>query len=159
MPLLLFFNSRSNVWFTCAHCKNCTFIKKSTYLYVLCSQGVNVPLPRTVTPVQEGPIHGSSWAFPGVTLVMYMTCGCSDVCILSFSNNLTFLPVCTTWTSLVAQTVKNPPAMPEMQVWSLAREDPLEEEMATHSSILAWRVPMDRGAWQATVQSQTRLSD
>ena len=45
---------------------------------------------------------------------------------------------------------------------SLDWEDPLEEEMATHSSILAWRIPMDRGAWRATVQgvakSWTRLS-
>ena len=37
--------------------------------------------------------------------------------------------------------VKNLPAVQEMWVWSLGREDPLEEEMATHSSILAWRVP------------------
>ena len=41
----------------------------------------------------------------------------------------------------MAQTVKNPPAMQETQVRSLASEDPLEKEMATHSSILAWRVP------------------
>ena len=46
-----------------------------------------------------------------------------------------------TWASLVAQTVKNPPAMQETRVWSLGREDPLEEEMATHSRILAWRIP------------------
>ena len=44
-------------------------------------------------------------------------------------------------TSLVAQTVKNLPAMQEMQVRSLGWEDPLEKGMATHSSILAWRVP------------------
>ena len=37
--------------------------------------------------------------------------------------------------------VKNPPAMQETQVQSLGQEDPLEEEMATHSSILAWRIP------------------
>ena len=37
-------------------------------------------------------------------------------------------------------------------VQSLCREGPLEKEMATHSSILAWRLPMDRGAWGATVQ-------
>ena len=36
---------------------------------------------------------------------------------------------------------KNPPAMQEMQVWSLGQEDPLEKEMATHSSILAWKNP------------------
>ena len=46
-----------------------------------------------------------------------------------------------TWAPLVAQTVKNPPAMEETRVRSLGQEDPLEEEMATHSSILAWRIP------------------
>ena len=45
--------------------------------------------------------------------------------------------------SLVAQTVQNPPAMWETWVRSLGWEDPLEEGMATHSSILAWRIPMD----------------
>ena len=55
------------------------------------------------------------------------------------------------WVSLVAQRVKNPPAMRETWVPSLGWEDPLEEGMATHSSILAWRIPMDREAWQATV--------
>ena len=50
--------------------------------------------------------------------------------------------------------VKNPPAMQEpqeTQVRSLGPEDPLEEEMATHSSILSWKIPMDRGTWRATV--------
>ena len=41
----------------------------------------------------------------------------------------------------MAQMVKNPPAMQEMQVRSLGREDPLEKGMATRSSILAWRIP------------------
>ena len=63
----------------------------------------------------------------------------------------------------MAQMVKNLPAVWETWVQSLGWEDPLEEGMATHSSILAWRIPMDRGAWQATVhgvaKSQTRLSD
>ena len=45
------------------------------------------------------------------------------------------------WASLVAQPVKNLPAMQETQVQSLGREDPLEKEMATHFSILAWRIP------------------
>ena len=65
--------------------------------------------------------------------------------------------------SLVAQTVKNPPVMWETWVQSLGWDDPLEESMATHSSILAWRMPMDRRAWWATVhgaaQSRTGLSD
>ena len=47
--------------------------------------------------------------------------------------------------------VKNPLAARETWVQSLGREDPLEEGMATHSSILAWRIPMDREAWRATV--------
>ena len=59
--------------------------------------------------------------------------------------------------------VKNLPGMQETWVQSLSWEDPLQEGMATHSSILAWRIPMDRGAWQATVQgvkkSQILLSD
>ena len=53
--------------------------------------------------------------------------------------------------SLVAQLVKNPPAMQETPVRFLGWEDPLEEGMATHSSMLAWRIPMDRVAWQAIV--------
>ena len=56
------------------------------------------------------------------------------------------------WVPLVAQTVKNPLAMQETWVLSLGWEDPLEEGMATHSSILARRIPMDRGAWWAIVQ-------
>ena len=45
------------------------------------------------------------------------------------------------WTSLVAQTVKHPPTTQETQVQSLGQEDLLEKEMATHSSILAWKIP------------------
>ena len=55
------------------------------------------------------------------------------------------------WAFLVAQTVKNPPAVQETGVQSLGWEDPLEEGIATHSSILAQRIPMDRGPWWATV--------
>ena len=47
--------------------------------------------------------------------------------------------------SLVAQTVKNLPAMQEIQVQSLGREDPLEKGMATHPSTLAWRIPCTEG--------------
>ena len=51
----------------------------------------------------------------------------------------------------MAQTVKNPTVMWETWVPFLDWEDLLEEGMATHSNILAWRIPMDRGAWQAPV--------
>ena len=59
----------------------------------------------------------------------------------------------TQMTSLVAQMVKNIPAMQETRVPSLGWEDSLEEDMATNSSILAWRIPMDR---QATVHGVTK---
>ena len=66
------------------------------------------------------------------------------------------------WASLVAQRaspgakmVKNLPAMREIWIWSLCWEDPLEESTATHSSILAWRIPMDGRAWWATVHGVT----
>ena len=52
------------------------------------------------------------------------------------------------WASLVAQTIKNPP-MRETRVQSLGWEDPWEEGMVTHSSVLTWRIRMDKGAWQA----------
>ena len=51
----------------------------------------------------------------------------------------------------MAWKVKNPPAMQETWFPSLGWEHPLEEDMATHSSILGWRIPMDRGALRATV--------
>ena len=59
-------------------------------------------------------------------------------------------------TLLGAHMVKNLPTGQETQVQSLGREDPLEEEMATHSSIPAWGNPMDRGAWWATVRGVTK---
>ena len=67
------------------------------------------------------------------------------------------------WGCLVAQMVKNLPAMRETCVLSLGCEDPLEEGMAIHSRILTWRIPMDRGVWRATghgvAKSWTRLSN
>ena len=60
-------------------------------------------------------------------------------------------PTSIIWASLVAQLVKNTPAMQETWVRSLGWEDPLEEGMATHSSIFAGRIPVDRGAWWAVV--------
>ena len=57
--------------------------------------------------------------------------------------------------------VKNLPAMKETQFSSLGGEESLEEDMATYTSIIAWRIPMDRGAWRAAVhrvaKGQTRL--
>ena len=53
--------------------------------------------------------------------------------------------------------VNKPPPMWETWVQSLGWEDPLEESMAIHSSILAWRIPMYREAWQATAQGVAKL--
>ena len=67
------------------------------------------------------------------------------------------------WASLVAQMVKNLPAMQDTHVWSLGGEDPLEKGMATHCWYSCLENSMDRGVWRVTVpevwKSQTQLSD
>ena len=66
------------------------------------------------------------------------------------------------WASLIAQTVKNLPAVQETQVEFLGQEDPLEKGMATHSSVLAWRIPWTKkpvGPQSAGSQSQTQPSN
>ena len=70
-------------------------------------------------------------------------------------------PLQYSWVSLVAQMVKNLTAMQKTWVRSLVWEDALEEGMATHSSILAWRIPMDRGACPVhrVPKCWTQLSD
>ena len=59
--------------------------------------------------------------------------------------------------SLVAQTVKNLPAMQETKVQSLGQEDPLEKDMATHSSILAWRIPWTKEPGRLQFMGSQRL--
>ena len=81
---------------------------------------------------------------------------CSSVCIESacsagdpgsilwgrrFAGEGIGCPLQYSWTSLMTQTVKNPPTMQETWVWSLGWEDPLEKAMAPHSSTLAWKIP------------------
>ena len=60
---------------------------------------------------------------------------------------------------MMAQTVKNLPVMQETWVQSLDWEDPLGKEMATHSSILAWKIPWTEATVLGVTKSQTRLSD
>ena len=69
-----------------------------------------------------------------------------------------YIPFSTPWASLVAQRLKHLPAMWETWVRSLGREDPLEKEMATHSSILAWRIPWteEPGGLQSTGSQRVR---
>ena len=77
--------------------------------------------------------------------------------IISFLLRLSNIPWCVCVHHIFihvfpsGSAVKNPPAVLEMWTLSLGRKDPLEKEMATHSSILVWKNPMNRGAWQATV--------
>ena len=99
----------------------------------------------------HGTVHGvansGTWLSDWTELINCMLNVCSFCC----------------WAFLVALSVKNLPTMQETWVLSLGWDDPLEEEMATDSSILAWRISMDRGGWWATVhevaKSGTWLSD
>ena len=80
-----------------------------------------------------------------ITFLPYIPEYTTIVCSLTiFSHNFTLL-----WASIVAQLVKNPPAMQETWVQSLRWEDPLEKGKAIHSSILAWRIP-----WTQSLGSQ-----
>ena len=69
-----------------------------------------------------------------------------------FHTSLSGVTNAVSWVSLVAQLVKNLPAKQETLVGFLGQEDPLEKGMATHSSILAWRIPW-RGTWQSACSS------
>ena len=60
------------------------------------------------------------------------------------------------WTPLVAQMVKNLPTVWEAWVQSLGWEDSLEQSIATHSSTLVYRIPMDSGTWRGTVHGVTK---
>ena len=77
--------------------------------------------------------------YPGSSVGKESACNMGDCS--SIPREVIGYPLQYSWTSLVAQTVKNPPALWETWVQSLGWEVALEEGMATHSSILAWRIP------------------
>ena len=91
-----------------------------------------------------------SWGFPGSSAGKESACNAEDPSSIPGSGRFPgegiVYPLQYSWASLVAQMVKNLPAMQETWVQSLGWEDPLEECLATHSSILAWRILLDRGA-------------
>ena len=93
--------------------------------------------------------------FPGNSAGKEFTCTAGDPGLIPGSGSSPGegigYPCQYSWASLVAQIVKNLPAMRETTLRSLGPEDPLEDSMATHSSILAWRISMDRGACWAIV--------
>ena len=103
---------------------------------------------RQSTPVLLG--------FPSDSVGKESTCNAGDPSLIPGSGSSPGegidYPLQYSWSSLMTQTIKNPPAMQETWVRSLGWEDPLEEGMATHSSILAWKIPRT-WAWQATVHT------
>ena len=104
--------------------------------------------------------------FPDSSVGKESTCSAGDLSSIPGSGRLAGermgYPLQYSWASLVAQLIKNPPAMRETRVQSLGWEDPLEKGKATHSSIFAWNFSMDRRAWWHTVHGAsehwTRLS-
>ena len=84
-------------------------------------------------------------SFPGTSAGKESTCNAGDPSSIPGSGRSTGegigYPLQYSWASLVAQQVKDPPAMQEMWVQSLGWEDPLEKGKATHSSSLPWRIP------------------
>ena len=83
--------------------------------------------------------------FPHSSVSKESTCNAGDPSSIPGSGRSTGEGMCNplqySWASLVAQLVKNLPAVRETWVWSLGWEDPLKKQNATHSSILAWRIP------------------
>ena len=101
------------------------------------------------------------WGFPGSSAGKESTCNARDPSLIpglgrSLGEGIGY-PLQYSWASLVSQTVKNPCAMQETWVQSLGWDDPLEEDITNHASIPAWRIPMDRGAWQAAVHGSLRV--
>ena len=108
-----------------------------------------IPLTEEPGKLQSmGPQRvGHNWVtftlgFPGSSAGKELTYNAGDPSLIPGSGRSPGerigYPLQYSWTPLVAQT---PPAMQKTQVWILGQEDPLEKEMATHSSILAWRIP------------------
>ena len=102
--------------------------------------------------------------FPGSSGDKESTCNPRDSSSIPGSGRSpgegTGYPLQYSWASLVTQMVKNLPVMHETWVQSLGQEVPLEEGMATASSILAWRIPMNREVSKLqSTKAQTQLSD
>ena len=93
--------------------------------------------------------------FPGRSAGKESACNAREASSISRSGrspgNGIGYPLQHSWASLMAQMVNNLHAMWKTWAQPLGKEDPLEESMATHSVILAWRIPTDREAWQAIV--------
>ena len=107
---------------------------------------LDTKFPSGISCVLPDDLSWTSWmGFPGGSDGKESACNAGDLGSISGLGRCPGggigYPLQYSWTSLVAQLVKNPPAMWETWVWFLGWEDPLEQGMATHSSILAWRIP------------------
>ena len=95
-------------------------------------------------------------SFPGSSAGKEFVCNSGDPSSISgsgrFPGEENGYALQYSWASLVAQLVKNSPAMWETCVWFLSWEDPLEKRTATHSSILVWRIPWGCKEWDTTEQ-------
>ena len=145
--------------------KYSVFWSKRMKLLIYDPRGSMFPTHLSYTCVPGTPVGNfylittTEWYVPYPGLLLYP----ESLLFSSHRNQALILNYRGLGTSLVAQTVKNLLAMRESWIRSLHWEDPVEEGMATHSSILAWKIPMDRGAWLETVHgvahSQIRLSN
>ena len=106
---------------------------------------------RVADSITKCKVFPNLLGFPGSSAGKESACNTGDFSSIPGSGRLPGegigYPLQYSWASQVAQMLKNLPAMRKTWVQSLAWEDSLEEGMATHSSILAWGIPMDRGAW------------
>ena len=115
---------------------------------------------RIIPPLQRCTSLPLTLGFPSSSVGKESACNAGNPSSIPGSGRSTGkgigYPLQDSWASLVAQTVKNLSAMQETWVRSLGWEDPLEKGKATHSTILAWRIP-----WtiHGVAKSQTRLSD
>ena len=128
--------------------------------------GINVPhsievhQEETAAQMVTFRMGHEEWGFPGSSAGKESACNAGDPSSIPGSGGTPGeglgCPLQYSWASLVAQTVKYLPEVQETWVRSLGWENPLKEGMATHSSILVWRSPKDRGAWWAVVQGVTK---
>ena len=118
---------------------SCMSRMQRTYLYVFFSY----PEWRRRTTTER-----TRWLCQQLSFPLIFTVSCSEILFCSLQGytkgktvNSNIIRLRYLRTSLVAQMVKHLPTMRETWVWSLGQEDPLENKMATHSSILAWKIP------------------
>ena len=118
------------------------------------------PKPNAPPPKKKKLLK-TKFNFPGSSVSKESTCNAGDPSSIPGSGRSPEegigYPLQYSWVSLGAQLIQNPSAI-LWKTWarSLGWEDPLEEDMASYSSILAWRIPIDRGAWWAIVHGEAK---